>query len=951
MNQPDKLKTTYYFPSIPTFFEPAQLRTDDIQDPLGNDPNDYHLFTPQSHHETEEVSSDEDVDEWLNEELSKRMTGQDKEEEEDALIDLKTVVKECKSIYKKAQIRTPSCRTSEIQGVSFVAEAKEGDSSETLPYQQPSNETNPRSFTLPCTIGNLKIYDMADVGAGINMMPKSLFEHLNLANLKKTSMVIKMGNMTIRAPLGIVENIPVKIDKLLFHFDFVVIDMLEEPDKTILLDRPFLATIRSQIDVFRGEILLGESEYFNPHEMKNDDTPALEQRTFHYSEESVDTVDSSSDSQENEVGSHLSKNVSIWHVCKLIHITFKVCEKDCGIWPTCNPDLSFCSGYDAIYGKEENGMLKQWYGNKKIDDVTRKGRYYEWTARNYDFKSYHPNHQFLIFILGRMGVKGIANMDLLVYSVGLRLESDVLSDGTVDEIMSPRMKTQSVGRPVAESLGGGTGVRVGRGGRGRRPREEGVNGNVEGANEGAPDFSMIIAQQLQNLLPAMLAQVSNRGNVRNQNGNVVNENVQENVRNVLVNGNREGYLYKEFLACNPKEYDGKGGVVVLTRWIEKIEYVHDMSGCSIDQKVKCTTGSFMEFCPSHEMQKLETELWNHAMVEAGHAVYTDRFHELAMELKTIQKAVQIFGALIDEAVRNGSIKKVEKRGNVGEPIKDRNGMDDNKRTRTGNAFSTTVNSVRRENTSTWPKCTTCNSYYAPGGPCRTCCNCNRPGHLAKDCRGVPRNMNPVNARNLTVRACYECGSTNHGGNQGNHARGRAFMLGAQEVRQDPNIMTGTFTLNNHFATTLFDSGADYSFASTTFIPLLGLEPSDLGFIYEIEIASGQLVEIDKVIKGCKLEIEGHVFDIDLIPFRHGRERPKEKARFLMGAKAGDKKQEDIIVVRDFPEVLSDDLSGLPPNREIEFRIKLIPEATPVAKSPYHLAPFELEELSRQLKEL
>ncbi|GJU77230.1 hypothetical protein Tco_1274300 [Tanacetum coccineum] len=102
---------------------------------------------------------------------------------------------------------------------------------------------------------------------------------------------------------------------------------------------------------------------------------------------------------------------------------------------------------------------------------------------------------------------------------------------------------------------------------------EGVNGNVEGANGGAPDFSTIIAQQLQNLLPAMQSQVSNRGNVGNQNGNVVNENVQENVGNVLVNGNRVGCSYKEFLACNPKEYDGKGGAVVLTRWIEKIENV------------------------------------------------------------------------------------------------------------------------------------------------------------------------------------------------------------------------------------------------------------------------------------------------------------------------------------------------------------------------------------------
>ncbi|GKG26663.1 hypothetical protein Tco_0402366, partial [Tanacetum coccineum] len=96
-------------------------------------------------------------------------------------------------------------------------------------------------------------------------------------------------------------------------------------------------------------------------------------------------------------------------------------------------------------------------------------------------------------------------------------------------IMSPRMRTRSVGWPAAESLGGGTSERVGKGGRGRRPKEgnderaedlngqgndqglganggvEGVNRNIEGANRGAPDFSTIIAQQLQNLLPAMLA--------------------------------------------------------------------------------------------------------------------------------------------------------------------------------------------------------------------------------------------------------------------------------------------------------------------------------------------------------------------------------------------------------------------------------------------------------------
>ncbi|GKG08610.1 hypothetical protein Tco_0334442, partial [Tanacetum coccineum] len=68
-------------------------------------------------------------------------------------------------------------------------------------------------------------------------------------------------------------------------------------------------------------------------------------------------------------------------------------------------------------------------------------------------------------------------------------------------------------------------------------------------------------------------------------------------------------------------------------------------------------------------------------------------------------------------------------------------------------------------------------------------------------------------------------------------------------------------------------------------------------------------------------------------------------------KASDKKQEEIVVVRDYPEEFPDDLSRLPPIREIEFWIELIPREMPVAKSPYRLAPSEIEELSGQLKEL
>nr|GEW09176.1 putative reverse transcriptase domain-containing protein [Tanacetum cinerariifolium] len=401
---------------------------------------------------------------------------------------------------------------------------------------------------------------------------------------------------------------------------------------------------------------------------------------------------------------------------------------------------------------------------------------------------------------------------------------------------------RSVGQPVTKSRGGGTGVRVGRGGRGRRPREgndehindlndqgndQGIraNGGCRGSQWECRGSQWGSTQLLDDHCPAIAEPLTRHAS--------------------LVNGNRVGCSYKEFLACNPKEYDGKGGAVVLTRWIKKMDNI-----CTLSQEVAVSMSwndfKFMmieEFCPSHEMQKLETELWNHVMVGAGHAAYTDR---------------------------NGSIKKVEKRGNVREPSKDKSGH----------------------------------------------------------------------------------------GNQGNQAKGRTFMLGAEEARQDSNIMTG-------------------------------IEPSELGFRYKIEIASEQLVEIDKVIKNCKIEIKGHVFNIDLIPFGHGSfdaiigmdwlsnyktkiichekvvriplpdskvlrvlgERPKDKARLLMSTKASDKKQGEIVVVRDFLEVFSDDLSGLPPIQEIKFQIELIPGATPVAKSPYRLSPSKLKELLGQFKEL
>ncbi|GJS60934.1 hypothetical protein Tco_0655718 [Tanacetum coccineum] len=408
------------------------------------------------------------------------------------------------------------------------------------------------------------------------------------------------------------------------------------------------------------------------------------------------------------------------------------------------------------------------------------------------------------------------------------------------EIMPPKVMTQSAGRPASAPRRRGTSKRVGRGGRRvRDPRRRNVEPTGEPERQG------------------------------NDQGVEVNE---DDVRNVIEKNNHRGCTYKEFLSCNPKEYDGKGGAIVYTYWIEKMEPVQDMSRCRENLKVKYTAGLFVgkaltwwnsqihtrrreaaigmswkdfknlireELCSSNEMQnwKLSCGITSWSGLAMLH-ILIGSMSWLATEPTTIQSVIPKAGVLTDEAIRNGSIKKnPEKRGNRGEPSKDRNVRDDNKRSRTVNAF----------------------------------------------------------------------------------------------------------------VTTLFDSRVEYSFVSTAFTPLLCIEPSDLGFSYEIEIASEQLVEIDKFGSGSfdviigmdwlsnhKAEIIYHE-KVVRIPLPNGKvlkvigERPEEKVRLLMSVKAKEQKQEEIVVVRDFPE--------------------LVPGTIPVVKSPYQLAPSEMEELPGQLKEL
>ncbi|KAI3726792.1 hypothetical protein L1987_66598 [Smallanthus sonchifolius] len=192
--------------------------------------------------------------------------------------------------------------------------------------------------------------------------------------------------------------------------------------------------------------------------------------------------------------------------------------------------------------------------------------------------------------------------------------------------------------------------------------------------------------------------------------------------------------------------------------------------------------------------------------------------------------------------------------------------------------------------------------------------------------------------------------------------------------------------------------------------MLNLRPTKLDSAYTIELANGKLIRAHTVVRGCSLTLEDHSFPIDLIPMElgsfdvvvgmdwlsnnhaeiicadkvvriplasgdtlniHGEKPGKNlkivscmKARsylkkhdtvaflaHIVEKKSEGKKIQDVPIIKDYPEVFPDDLPGLPLIRQVEFRIDLVPGATPIAKSPYRLAPSEMKELSSQLQEL
>ncbi|GJV07350.1 putative reverse transcriptase domain-containing protein [Tanacetum coccineum] len=323
-------------------------------------------------------------------------------------------------------------------------------------------------------------------------------------------------------------------------------------------------------------------------------------------------------------------------------------------------------------------------------------------------------------------------------------------------------------------------------------------------------------------------------------------------------------------------------------------------------------------------------------------------------------------------------------------------LNPNKRPETARVFSAGQGSYAGK----LPHCGKCGRHHTDACP-PACYNCRNAGHKAKDCRAplhpnkCPNNGNQGGGNQIRVNQPNP--QNNQRQNQGNpkgnsqaltstqggrRALGRVYSLCAEAAVKDDNVVNGTFLINNVYALVLFDTGADRSFVSYAFSKYIDIPPTTLDTNYSVELADGKSLTTNTILRGCTLNLQNHLFKIDLLPIElgsfdvivgmdwmakhHAEVMCYEKyirvpygndMLIVQGERSGVKNESRLEVIssirtqKDFPEVFPKDLLGLPPTRQVEFHIELIPGATPVARAPYRLAPAEMKELAEQLKEL
>ncbi|KAD3641749.1 hypothetical protein E3N88_30973 [Mikania micrantha] len=287
-------------------------------------------------------------------------------------------------------------------------------------------------------------------------------------------------------------------------------------------------------------------------------------------------------------------------------------------------------------------------------------------------------------------------------------------------------------------------------------------------------------------------------------------------------------------------------------------------------------------------------------------------------------------------------------------------------------------------------------------PLNLCYNCYKPGHKKSECPEL-RGAASSGGDNRSFK-----GSGSGKKFEVPKPKGRAFQITADEAKDAGDVVTGTFLVNSVPAYVLFDSGASKSFVSTKFTHHTSFVLEKLIAPLEIEVADSKSFLVFDVYRNCKITIDDEEYMIDLIPMLlgefdvvvgmdwlssnqanivcnrkiiqllspsgkeviiHGEKKDgvvicsmikalkyikrggKSYLAYVVDMEKDVKKLEDIPIVRDFSDVFPDDLPGVPPERDVEFRIDLVPGAKPIAKTPYRLAPTEMQELMTQIQEL
>nr|GEZ39137.1 hypothetical protein [Tanacetum cinerariifolium] len=363
-----------------------------------------------------------------------------------------------------------------------------------------------------------------------------------------------------------------------------------------------------------------------------------------------------------------------------------------------------------------------------------------------------------------------------------------------------------------------------------------------------------------------------------------------------------------------------------------------------------------------EINKMEDEFYN--LIFIGGLPRSIEGNVTASKPQTLEEAINIAQRLMDQVTKHNSIQgtndhkqKFEYKRNISSNNNYRtnyqnirnNRMNDsrqqqNRRPEAFRSYAVTP-TKNRGYTGNHPLCHRCTLHHT--GPCIIRCRIyNKVGHLTKNYR----NKGPATGSNLQPVSviCHACREKGHYRSQCSktniNANVRTYLLRDKNAHQDLNVVTGTFLLNHRPAGTLFDSGADRSFVSISFASILNIPLISLDSIYNIKMANGNLISTNTVIQGCTLTLLNQPFEIDLMPIKLdsfdlviGMDwLSKYHAKIICDEKVVHIPIEDeTLIIRELP--------GLPPVRQVEFQIDLIPRVAPVAHAPYRLGPSEMQE--------